>query len=235
MHSLPFYQNLRPDSRVFAIPAKHFRCTDHDSQRRGASQIGSNPSLSLSLSRRPSQWLIRHGPLSSSSTASSSPPLYLSLFLSDIKALTVGDEIKNDPLPLHMGQRIYELRGLRESAWYEVKISYPVSIPARFSIQLKTGESELWLRKNRRLLNTEKLIFKADGHRPVYVIVTVEAEGFVAKPNLKERELAVFNIGHRGKGVVIIETYHDEFWKKAAWSLHLFPKDFSLFTKYIMY
>ncbi|XP_008777129.1 uncharacterized protein LOC103697113 isoform X5 [Phoenix dactylifera] len=125
-------------------------------------------------------------------TTSLSLPLPLG---ADIKALTVGDEIKNDPLPLHMGQRIYELRGLRESAWYEVKISYPVSIPARFSIQLKTGESELWLRKNRRLLNTEKLIFKADGHRPVYVIVTVEAEGFVAKPNLKERELAVFNIG----------------------------------------
>nr|XP_029123557.1 uncharacterized protein LOC105054388 isoform X2 [Elaeis guineensis] len=114
----------------------------------------------------------------------------------DIKALTVGDEIKNDSLPLNMGQRIYELRGLKESAWYEVKISYPASIPARFSIQLETGELELWLRKNRRLLNTEKLIFNADSHRPVYVVVTVEAEGVVAKPNVKERELVVFNIGH---------------------------------------
>lgn len=29
----------------------------------------------------------------------------------------------------------------------------------------------------------------------MYVVVTAEAEGFVAKPNLKERELVVFNIG----------------------------------------
>jgi hypothetical protein len=47
---------------------------------------------------------------------------------------------------------------------------------------------------NRRLLNTEKIIFKAQSSRPVYVLVTVEPEGVVAKPNVPERELAVFNI-----------------------------------------
>ncbi|KAG1368802.1 hypothetical protein COCNU_14G012700 [Cocos nucifera] len=85
-----------------------------------------------------------------------------------------------------MGQRIYELQGLKKSAWYEVKISYPASIPSRFSIQLETGAPELWLGKTRRLLNTERLIFKPDNRKPVYAVVTVEAEGGVAKPNVKE-------------------------------------------------
>ncbi|XP_026662377.2 uncharacterized protein LOC103712064 isoform X4 [Phoenix dactylifera] len=116
----------------------------------------------------------------------------------DIKALTVGDEIKEESLPLNMGQRIYELQGLKESAWYEVKISYPASIPARFSIHLETAAPELWLSKNRRLLNTEKIIFKPGKRKPVYVVVTVEAEGVVAKPNVKERELVVFNIAIPG-------------------------------------
>ncbi|XP_038973252.1 uncharacterized protein LOC103712064 isoform X2 [Phoenix dactylifera] len=150
----------------------------------------------LSLSRLPSQWLIRYGSLSSSSTASSSA--VLSVTVSDIKALTVGDEIKEESLPLNMGQRIYELQGLKESAWYEVKISYPASIPARFSIHLETAAPELWLSKNRRLLNTEKIIFKPGKRKPVYVVVTVEAEGVVAKPNVKERELVVFNIAIPG-------------------------------------
>jgi hypothetical protein len=48
---------------------------------------------------------------------------------------------------------------------------------------------------NRRLLNTEKIIFKAQNSWPVYVLVTVEPEGVVAKPNVPERELAMFNIG----------------------------------------
>jgi hypothetical protein len=75
--------------------------------------------------------------------------------------------------------------------------------------------------KNRRLLNTEKIIFKAGSSDPLsvcssliylcarivarsqnvsgapflHVIVTVEPEGVVAKPNVPERELALFNIG----------------------------------------
>lgn len=90
-----------------------------------------------------------------------------------------------------------------------------------------------WGSKNRRLLNTEKIIFKAESSSPVsvecrsaielnlsvacgilmaflssvrqqlyvidlfqvYVLVTVEPEGVVAKPNVPERELALFNIG----------------------------------------
>lgn len=65
-------------------------------------------------------------------------------------------------------------------------------IPSSFSIRLVDGWD--WGVKNRRLLNTEKIIFKAESSSPVYVLVTVEPEGVVAKPNVPERELALFNI-----------------------------------------
>ncbi|PNT66251.1 hypothetical protein BRADI_3g09017v3 [Brachypodium distachyon] len=42
--------------------------------------------------------------------------------------------------------------------------------------------------KNRRLLNTEKIIFEVENTTPVDVLVTVEPEGVVAKPNVLERE-----------------------------------------------
>ncbi|KAE8687621.1 histone-lysine N-methyltransferase ATX1-like [Hibiscus syriacus] len=114
--------------------------------------------------------------------------------------LNVGDELKAETLPLKMGSRAYKLQGLKSLTWYEVKISYPASIPASFSLQLKKGDSDSGLIRNRRLLNTEKLIFKTDDldtindQSGLYVLVTVEPEGFVAIPNSKEREFIIFNI-----------------------------------------
>uniref|UniRef100_A0A1D1YX64 DNA mismatch repair protein MutS n=1 Tax=Anthurium amnicola TaxID=1678845 RepID=A0A1D1YX64_9ARAE len=95
-----------------------------------------------------------------------------------------------------MGQRLYQLKGLKDSTWYEVKISYPASIPASFSIQLRREMPDIWSGKNRRLLNTEKLIFKANIDQLIdaYVLVTVEAAGFVAMPHARERETVLFNI-----------------------------------------
>lgn len=78
-----------------------------------------------------------------------------------IKVLNVGEELQRETLPLKMGHRFYKLHGLKESSWYEVKISYPASIPASFSLHLKNNLEELQMR-NRRLLNTEKIIFKFD-------------------------------------------------------------------------
>ncbi|XP_008665622.1 uncharacterized protein [Zea mays] len=106
------------------------------------------------------------------------------------RALSVGEELVAETMPLRHGRRVYRIHGLRPSAWYEVKISYPASIPSSFSIRLVDD----WGSKNRRLLNTEKIIFKAESSSPVYVLVTVEPEGVVAKPNVPERELALFNI-----------------------------------------
>ncbi|EOY29831.1 Uncharacterized protein TCM_037238 isoform 2 [Theobroma cacao] len=99
--------------------------------------------------------------------------LYVLLFISsssifshgemlDGSVLNVGEELKKETLPLRMGSRVYRLQGLKSLTWYEVKISYPASIPASFSLQLKKGNSDSGLKRNRRLLNTEKLIFKTD-------------------------------------------------------------------------
>ncbi|KAK6236778.1 hypothetical protein SCA6_012115 [Theobroma cacao] len=118
----------------------------------------------------------------------------------DGSVLNVGEELKKETLPLRMGSRVYRLQGLKSLTWYEVKISYPASIPASFSLQLKKGNSDSGLKRNRRLLNTEKLIFKTDSldmindQGGLHVLVTVEPEGFVAIPNTKEREFIIFNI-----------------------------------------
>ncbi|XP_062023855.1 uncharacterized protein LOC133740040 [Rosa rugosa] len=115
--------------------------------------------------------------------------------LIDNKVLNVGEELWRETLPLRMGSRLYRLQGIKPDTWYEVKISYPASIPASFSIQLKRGDLELPLNGNRRLLNTEKLIFKSENDQGgMYVLVSVEPEGVVAIPNVQEREYIIFNI-----------------------------------------
>ncbi|XP_052148279.1 uncharacterized protein LOC127767096 [Oryza glaberrima] len=116
--------------------------------------------------------------------------------LEEGRVLTVGEELMGETMPLRHGSRLYRLDGTRPSAWYEVKISYPASIPSSFSIRLVDDPHSVedLGSMNRRLLNTEKIIFKAQSSRPVYVLVTVEPEGVVAKPNVPERELAMFNI-----------------------------------------
>ncbi|CAN6297390.1 unnamed protein product [Urochloa humidicola] len=109
--------------------------------------------------------------------------------------LSVGKELVGETMPLRHDRRVYRIDGLRPSAWYEVKISYPASIPSSFSIQLVDDPDSVdRSSKNRRLLNTEKIIFKAESSSPVYVLVTVEPEGVVAKPNVPERKHALFNI-----------------------------------------
>ncbi|KAJ4760558.1 caveolin-1 protein [Rhynchospora pubera] len=110
------------------------------------------------------------------------------------KNLTVGEELKGETLHLKFGQKFYKLVGLKENFWYEVKISYPASIPASFSIELKNDLTDEHRNSNRRLLNTEKLIFKAESTEKVHVLVTVNAEGVVAQPNVQERELVLYNI-----------------------------------------
>jgi hypothetical protein len=103
------------------------------------------------------------------------------------RVLSVGKELVGETMPLRHGRRVYRIDGLRPSAWYE--------IPSSFSIRLVDDADDAdWSSKNRRLLNTEKIIFKAEGSNPVYVLVTVEPEGVVAKPNVPERELTLFNI-----------------------------------------
>ncbi|KAM7260058.1 hypothetical protein ACFE04_015799 [Oxalis oulophora] len=118
----------------------------------------------------------------------------------DSKVMTVGVELWQENLSLKMASRLYELHALKSQTWYEVKISYPASIPASFSLELKKGKFLLGRNSNRRLLNTEKLIFKTDTDEELisqgglYVLVTVEPEGVVAIPHTQEREFITFNI-----------------------------------------
>ncbi|KAG8098647.1 hypothetical protein GUJ93_ZPchr0013g37176 [Zizania palustris] len=99
--------------------------------------------------------------------------------LEEVRVLTVGVELMDEAMPLRHGHRLYMLNGTRLSALYEVKISYPASIPSSFSIRLVDDpySMEDWGSKNRRLLNTEKIIFKAENSKPVYILAMVELKG----------------------------------------------------------
>lgn len=44
------------------------------------------------------------------------------------RVLSVGEEVVGETMPLRHGRRVYRIDGLRPSAWYEVKISYPASV-----------------------------------------------------------------------------------------------------------
>ncbi|KAF7139494.1 hypothetical protein RHSIM_Rhsim07G0145000 [Rhododendron simsii] len=118
----------------------------------------------------------------------------------DRKILNVGEELWKETLPLQMGSRLYLLEGVKSYTSYEVKISYPASIPSRFSLLLTRGNSSLGQNWKRKLLNMEKLIFKTDNlelssdQDGMYVLVTVEPEGVVALPNVQERKEVIFNI-----------------------------------------
>ncbi|XP_018473493.2 uncharacterized protein LOC108844699 isoform X1 [Raphanus sativus] len=130
-------------------------------------------------------------------------PCYSHMSSFDGKTLYAGKELWKETLPLQCGSRVYRLQGIKSSSWYEVKISYPAYIPALFSLQLlRNGETSLKLKQMRRLLNTEKLIFKTeslekvnDKEEGLYVLVAVEPEGIVAIPNFKERSFIIYNIG----------------------------------------
>lgn len=116
----------------------------------------------------------------------------------DMEVLQVGQELMKETLPLQSGSRLYELQGLNSNKWYEVKISYPASIPATFTLQLSKGSSGLNV--GRKLLNTEKIIFQADSLQLLadkgrtFVLVNVEPEGIVAIPGVKERKHIIYNI-----------------------------------------
>ncbi|XP_052211348.1 uncharacterized protein LOC127814121 isoform X2 [Diospyros lotus] len=118
----------------------------------------------------------------------------------DTKVLNVGKELWMETLALQMGSRLYQLEGLNPHMWYEVKISYPASIPSSFSLLLTRGNSSLEQNSKRKLLNTEKLIIKTENldlvnkQGGIYVLVTVKPEGVVAMPHGQERQEVIFNI-----------------------------------------
>ncbi|XP_022134867.1 uncharacterized protein LOC111006945 isoform X2 [Momordica charantia] len=118
-----------------------------------------------------------------------------------------------------MGSRLYHLQGLKPDTWYEVKISYPGSIPASFSLELKRDLRSPVEKQSRKLLDTEKLIFRTESINlqgdqvDMHILVTVKSEGVVAIPSVQERESFIFNIvcdellvgiPHKAWGVAIL-------------------------------
>ncbi|XP_038892690.1 uncharacterized protein LOC120081684 isoform X2 [Benincasa hispida] len=73
-------------------------------------------------------------------------------------------------------------------------------IPASFSLELKRDLTSLVEKQSRKLLDTEKLLFKTEGMNllgdqvDTHVLVTVKSEGVVAIPSVQERESIIFNI-----------------------------------------
>ncbi|KAI3937216.1 hypothetical protein MKW92_036867, partial [Papaver armeniacum] len=100
----------------------------------------------------------------------------------DSTVLNVGEELHRETLPLQMDR----LNGLTSSTWYEVKILYPASIPSNFSTQLIRDKLDVGHNWNRRLLTTQKTDFLVGN-------MFLEPAGVVAIPNVKERELVLFN------------------------------------------
>ncbi|AQK62261.1 hypothetical protein ZEAMMB73_Zm00001d013050 [Zea mays] len=107
-------------------------------------------------------------------------------------------------MPLRHVRRVYRIDGPRPrpSAWYEVKNdllpglrmigAVPFPIPSSFSIRLVDDCGG----KNRRLLNTEKIIFKAEAAARFMFSSPCSLRAYVVvKPNVPERELALYNIG----------------------------------------
>ncbi|KAI3971911.1 hypothetical protein MKW92_031715 [Papaver armeniacum] len=93
----------------------------------------------------------------------------------DSKVLNVGEELQRETLPLQMGSCLYRLNDSNHL------------LGMNFSIQLIRDKSDIEHNWNRRLLNTEKLIFNADSddipdHQSLdqsekYVLVSVEPAG----------------------------------------------------------
>mmetsp|Transcript_30510 Transcript_30510/g.73299 ORF Transcript_30510/g.73299 Transcript_30510/m.73299 type:complete len:197 (+) Transcript_30510:114-704(+) len=70
----------------------------------------------------------------------------------------------NKPLEwqrLDIGQhKLYGLSGLKPSSMYEVKVSYPGTVPVSLHLEFVSPGDEPSTRQGRRLLDTEKLIFE---------------------------------------------------------------------------
>ncbi|KAG5540536.1 hypothetical protein RHGRI_020674 [Rhododendron griersonianum] len=144
----------------------------------------------------------------------------------DRKILNVGEELWKETLPLQMGSHLYLLEGFKSYTSYEVKISYPASIPSRFSLLLTRGNSSVGQNWKRKLLNTEKLIFKTDNLE----LSSDQASSEVTTAEKRRWTLNDFDIGKplgRGKfGHVYLAREKRGELKIAdfGWSVHTFNR-----------
>ncbi|GAQ84860.1 hypothetical protein KFL_002090120 [Klebsormidium nitens] len=114
-------------------------------------------------------------------------------------SLEAGVPLQQVELPMSGGQALYELKGLKKQQGYEVKISFPGTVPATYHIELVGEEREDTRAGRRRLLDTEKLVFTTDdsgrplrGAVPVQaaILVTVQPLGLVSWRSLSSASRA---------------------------------------------
>lgn len=66
------------------------------------------------------------------------------------------NEPRDNEMGHHQQAMLYELVGLQPASQYEVRVSYPATVPSAFDLQFHTAPS------GRRLRNVEKLVFLTD-------------------------------------------------------------------------
>ncbi|CAD7705177.1 unnamed protein product [Ostreobium quekettii] len=112
----------------------------------------------------------------------------------------------NEPVLTRWAYRSYKMTGLKPGSTYELRVSYPATIPAAISFKIipNAGGAEGALqRSSRRLLNVEKLPFHVEldatieGIPAGHALVSVSASPAGVRPSAINRppeEWLIFNI-----------------------------------------
>ena len=89
---------------------------------------------------------------------------------------------------------LVRLEGTSLGTMYELRLSYPAVMPAKFHIDVvKVGEEKLKrYRHGRRLLNADKAVFKGF-HSALLARIRIDKEGISYDPEIESREV-VFNL-----------------------------------------
>eukprot|EP00803_Ostreobium_quekettii_P009542 evm.model.scf_847EXC.10 EVM.evm.TU.scf_847EXC.10 scf_847EXC:54126-55400(-) len=132
---------------------------------------------------------------------------------SEINELRENIPRKRERLRMGTDVKIYKMTGLKPGSTYELRVSYPATIPAAISFKIipNAGGAEGALqRSSRRLLNVEKLPFHVEldatieGIPAGHALVSVSASPAGVRPSAINRppeEWLIFNIGENGAHV----------------------------------
>jgi hypothetical protein len=88
--------------------------------------------------------------------------------------------------------KLYRMTNLQSEKKYEIRVSYPATMPAIFTIKVSNELSSLRGTHNKKLLNIEKEIFEAKSQE-MYAHVHVEREGESWDPKIRDSPI-IFNI-----------------------------------------
>ncbi|XP_031556496.1 uncharacterized protein LOC116293231 [Actinia tenebrosa] len=93
----------------------------------------------------------------------------------------------------HMESAVYLLQNLEKQCSYELRISYPATVPTEFLIKLMNSTEYSRNNNGRKLLNTEKIVFENDQHNEQYAKVTAIRTG-VPLHSSRLQDPVIYNI-----------------------------------------